>query len=174
MLKSLVVSGNTSRFWEADSWGEVGRKIVNQLIIWCGNHIGAHLVLYPILLRAFLQAVMVQPGQGKVYGIMISFCCLTMTSEVIDNYIQDVLRPASISFPFVPITIQVLLYMMFHFFSLYWNNLAVIPTLLQYKGTIRFLHRTGKGQFSLQSQRKEMQKNAQTTAQLHSSHTLVK
>ena len=34
--------------------------------------------------------------------------------------------------------------------------------------------RTGKGQFSLQSQRKAMPKNAQTTAQLHSSHTLVK
>ena len=35
-------------------------------------------------------------------------------------------------------------------------------------------HRTGKGQFSFQSQRKAMSKNAQTTAQLHSSHTLVK
>ena len=35
-------------------------------------------------------------------------------------------------------------------------------------------HRTGKGQFSFQSQRKAMLKNAQTTAQLHSSHTLVK
>ena len=34
-------------------------------------------------------------------------------------------------------------------------------------------HRTGKGQFSFQSQRKAMPKNAQTTAQLHSSHTLV-
>ena len=34
-------------------------------------------------------------------------------------------------------------------------------------------HRTGKGQFSFQSQRKAMTKNAQTTAQLHSSHTLV-
>jgi len=34
--------------------------------------------------------------------------------------------------------------------------------------------RTGKGQFSFQSQRKAMPKNAQTTAQLHSSHTLVK
>ena len=30
-------------------------------------------------------------------------------------------------------------------------------------------HRTGKGQFSFQSQRKAMPKNAQTTAQLHSS-----
>ena len=31
-------------------------------------------------------------------------------------------------------------------------------------------HRTGKGQFSFQSQRKTMPKNAQTTAQLHSSN----
>ena len=35
-------------------------------------------------------------------------------------------------------------------------------------------HRTGIGWFSFQSQRKEMPKNAQSTAQLHSSHTLVK
>ena len=35
-------------------------------------------------------------------------------------------------------------------------------------------HRTEKGQFSFQSQRKAMEKNAQTTAQLHSSHMLVK
>ena len=35
-------------------------------------------------------------------------------------------------------------------------------------------HRTGKGQFSFQSQRKAMPKNVQTTTQLHSSHTLAK
>ena len=35
-------------------------------------------------------------------------------------------------------------------------------------------HRTGKGQFSFQIQRKAMPKNAQTTAQLHSSHMLGK
>ena len=35
-------------------------------------------------------------------------------------------------------------------------------------------HRTGTDQFSFQSQRKAVPKNAQTTAQLHSSHTLVK
>ena len=35
-------------------------------------------------------------------------------------------------------------------------------------------HRTGKGQFSFQSQRKAMPKNAQTITQLHSSHKLVK
>ena len=35
-------------------------------------------------------------------------------------------------------------------------------------------HRTAKGQFSFQSQRRAMPKNAQTIAQLHSSHMLVK
>ena len=35
-------------------------------------------------------------------------------------------------------------------------------------------HRTGKGQFAFQFQRKAMPKNAQTTAQLYSSHTVVK
>ena len=47
----------------------------------------------------------------------------------------------------------------------------------QYASKFRKLisgHRTGKGQFSFQSQRKAMPKNAQTTAQLLSSHTLVK
>ena len=35
-------------------------------------------------------------------------------------------------------------------------------------------HRTGKGWFSFQSQRKAMPKNAETMAQLHSSHMLTK
>ena len=35
-------------------------------------------------------------------------------------------------------------------------------------------HRTGKDQFSFQSQRKAMSKNAQTSTQLHSSHMLAK
>ena len=35
-------------------------------------------------------------------------------------------------------------------------------------------YRAGKGQFSFQYQRKARPKNAQTTAQLHSSHMLVK
>ena len=35
-------------------------------------------------------------------------------------------------------------------------------------------HRTEKGQFSFQSQRKAMLKNVQTTTQLHSSHMLAK
>ena len=41
-------------------------------------------------------------------------------------------------------------------------------------GKVSSGHRTGKGQFSFQSQRKAMPKNAQTTAQWHSSHMLVK
>ena len=36
-------------------------------------------------------------------------------------------------------------------------------------GKLSSSHKTGKGQFSFQSQRKAMSKNAQTTAQLHSS-----
>ena len=35
-------------------------------------------------------------------------------------------------------------------------------------------HRTGKGQFSFQSQRRATQKNDQTTTKLHSSHMLAK
>ena len=35
-------------------------------------------------------------------------------------------------------------------------------------------HRTGKGRFALQSQRRAMPKNIQTTEQLHSSHMLAK
>ena len=49
--------------------------------------------------------------------------------------------------------------------------------VLQYAskfGKLSTGHTTGKGQFSFQSQRKAMPKNAQTTAQLHSSHMLVK
>ena len=41
-------------------------------------------------------------------------------------------------------------------------------------GKLGSVHRTGKGQFSFQSQRKAMPKNAQTTSQLHSSHVPVK
>ena len=46
---------------------------------------------------------------------------------------------------------------------------------IRYKfGKLSSGHRTGKSQFSFQSQRKAVPKNVQTTAQLHSSHTLVK
>ena len=43
----------------------------------------------------------------------------------------------------------------------------------EYIGKLNCDHRTGKDQFSFQFQRKAMPKNAQTTAQLHSTHMLV-
>ena len=52
-----------------------------------------------------------------------------------------------------------------------------VKVLIQYAskfGKLSSGHWTGKGQFSFQSQRKAMPKNAQNTAQLHSSYTLVK
>ena len=50
----------------------------------------------------------------------------------------------------------------------------VLHSICQQIWKTQHCNRTGKGQFSFQSQRKAMPKNAQTTAQLHSSHTLVK
>ena len=52
--------------------------------------------------------------------------------------------------------------------------LKVLHSICQQIWKTQHCNRTGKGQFSFQSQRKAMPKNAQTTAQLHSSHTLVK
>ena len=52
-----------------------------------------------------------------------------------------------------------------------------VKALTQYAskfGKLSSGHRTRKGQFSFQSQRKAMPKNAQTATQLYSSHTLVK
>ena len=46
--------------------------------------------------------------------------------------------------------------------------LKVLHSICQQIGKLSSGHRTGKGQFSFQSQRKAMPKNAQTTAQLHS------
>ena len=54
------------------------------------------------------------------------------------------------------------------------DAVKVLHSICQKCGKLSSGHRTGKGQFSFQSQRRAMPKNAQTTAQLHSSHTLVK
>ena len=54
------------------------------------------------------------------------------------------------------------------------DAVKVLHSICQQFGKLSSSHRAGKGKFSLQSQRKAMPKNAQTTAQLHSSHTLVK
>ena len=54
------------------------------------------------------------------------------------------------------------------------DAVKVLYSICRKFGKVSSGHRTGKGQFSFQSQRKAMPKNAQTTEQLHSSHTLVK
>ena len=54
------------------------------------------------------------------------------------------------------------------------DAVKMLHPICQQFGKLSSGHRTGKGQFSFQSQRKAMPKNAQTTAQLHSSHMLVK
>ena len=54
------------------------------------------------------------------------------------------------------------------------DAVKVLHTICHQFGKLSSGHRTGKGQFSFQSQRKAMPKNAQTTTQLHSSHMLAK
>ena len=54
------------------------------------------------------------------------------------------------------------------------DAVKVLHSICQKFGKLSSGHITGKGQFSFQSQRKAMPKSAQTTTQLHSSHTLVK
>ena len=54
------------------------------------------------------------------------------------------------------------------------DAVKVLHSICQQSGKLSSGHRTGKCQFSFQSQRKVMPKNAQTIAQSHSSHTLVK
>ena len=54
------------------------------------------------------------------------------------------------------------------------DAVKVLHSICQQFGKLSSGHWTGKGQFSFQSLRKAMLKNAQTTAQLHSSHMIVK
>ena len=54
------------------------------------------------------------------------------------------------------------------------DAVKVLHSTCQQIWKIQQWKRSGKGQFSFQSQRKAIPKNVQTTAQLHSSHTLVK
>ena len=53
------------------------------------------------------------------------------------------------------------------------DAMKVLHSLCQQIWITQQWPQTGKGQSSFQSQRKAMPKNAHTTAQLHSSHTLV-
>ena len=54
------------------------------------------------------------------------------------------------------------------------DAVKVLYSITSKFGKLSSGHRAGKGQLSFQSQRKAIPKNAQSTAQLHSSHTLVK
>ena len=54
------------------------------------------------------------------------------------------------------------------------DAMKVLHSVCQQSGKLSSGHRPGKGQFSFQSQRKAIPKNAQTIAHLHSSHTLAK
>ena len=47
------------------------------------------------------------------------------------------------------------------------DAVKVLHSICQQIGKLSSGHRTGKGQFSFQSQRKEMPKDSQTTAQFH-------
>ena len=53
------------------------------------------------------------------------------------------------------------------------DAMKVLHSICQQIGKLSGGHKTGKGQFSFQSQRKAMPKKGQNTAQLHLSHTLV-
>ena len=60
-------------------------------------------------------------------------------------------------------------------FKILKNDTVNMPSPYASKfGKLSSGHRTGKGQFSFQSQRKAKAKNVQTTIQLYSSHTLAK
>ena len=54
------------------------------------------------------------------------------------------------------------------------DAVKVLHSICQQIGRLRRGHRTGKCQFSFQSQREAMPNNAQTTTQLYSSHMLAK
>ena len=53
------------------------------------------------------------------------------------------------------------------------DAVKVLNSIYNKFGKLSSGHRIGKDQFSIQPQRKAMPKNVQTTAQLHSSHTLA-
>ena len=54
------------------------------------------------------------------------------------------------------------------------DTVKVLGSNASKSGKLSSGHRTTKAQFSFHSQRKAMPENVQTTAQLHSSHTLAK
>ena len=59
-------------------------------------------------------------------------------------------------------------------FQILKDDVKVLHSISQQIGKLSSGHRTGKSQFSFQSQRRAMPKNVQTTAQLHSFHMLAR
>ena len=60
-------------------------------------------------------------------------------------------------------------------FQILKDDAVKVPhSVCQQRGKLSHGHRTENSQFSFQSQRKTMPKNAQTATQLHLSHSLVK
>ena len=59
-------------------------------------------------------------------------------------------------------------------FQILKDDVGIFAQYASKSGKLSSGHRTGKGQFSFQSQREATLKNVQTTTQLHSSQTLVK
>ena len=53
------------------------------------------------------------------------------------------------------------------------DAVKVLHSIFSKFGKLSSGHRTGKGQFSFQSQRKAIPRNVQTTTKLHSSHSRV-
>ena len=54
------------------------------------------------------------------------------------------------------------------------DAVKVLHSICSKFGKLSSGHRTGKGEFSFQSQRRATSKNVQTTTKFHSSHTLAK
>ena len=97
--------------------------------------------------------------------------------DVITNLEPDILE-CEVKWALESITMKKLVEVMeFQWSSFKSWKMMLWKCCTQYASTFGKLssgHRIGKGQFSFQSQRKAMPKNAQTTAQPHSSHMLAK
>ena len=95
---------------------------------------------------------------------------------VITHLGPDILE-CEVKWAFVSLQTKLVEVMEFQFSYFKFYKMMLWKCCTQYAskfGKLSSSHRTGKGQFSFQSQRKEMPKNVQTTTQLHSSHMLTK
>ena len=120
-------------------------------ILWNSAFRYLHLSFYPLPFTPFFSQLFVRPPQTAILLFCISFPWALWTKLV-----------------------EVMEFQLSCFKS--WK-MILWKCCTQYArkfGKLSSGHRTGRGQFSFQFQRKAMPKNAQTTAQLHSSHMLVR